>query len=65
MTEIKKRTNSNNRPLLGGIVKPKTGLDIDIKQVCKNMVIGGVDFIKEDEILGNPSCCPFEEELKL
>ena len=66
MTEIKKRTNSNNRPLLGGIVKPKTGLDIDtLKQVCKNMVIGGVDFIKEDEILGNPSCCPFEERVKV
>jgi ribulose-bisphosphate carboxylase large chain len=66
MTEIKKRTNCNNRPLLGGIVKPKTGLDIEtLKQVCKNMVIGGVDFIKEDEILGNPSCCPFEERVKI
>jgi ribulose 1,5-bisphosphate carboxylase large subunit-like protein len=29
MTEIKKRTNCVNRPLLGGIVKPKTGLDIE------------------------------------
>ena len=28
MDEIKKRTNCENRPLLGGIVKPKTGLDI-------------------------------------
>ena len=66
MSEIKKRTNCINRPLLGGIVKPKTGLDIEtLKQVCKNMVIGGVDFIKEDEILGNPSCCPFEERVKI
>jgi ribulose-bisphosphate carboxylase large chain len=66
MTEIKKRTNCINRPLLGGIVKPKTGLDIEtLKQVCKKMVIGGVDFIKEDEILGNPSCCPFEERVKI
>ncbi len=66
MNEIKKRTNCFNRPLLGGIVKPKTGLDIEtLKQVCKNMVIGGVDFIKEDEILGNPSCCPFEERVKI
>ena len=65
MNEIRKRTNCNNRPLLGGIVKPKTGLDIEtLKKVCKNMVIGGVDFIKEDEILGNPSCCPFEERVK-
>ena len=28
MDEVKKRTNCENRPLLGGIVKPKTGLDI-------------------------------------
>ena len=66
MNEIKKRTNCINRPLLGGIVKPKTGLDVDtLKEVCKNMVRGGVDFIKEDEILGNPSCCPFEERVKI
>ena len=65
MADIKKRTKCLDRPLLGGIVKPKTGLDIHtLKQVCKNMVKGGVDFIKEDEILGNPSCCPFEERVK-
>ena len=66
MDEIKKRTNCENRPLLGGIVKPKTGLDIStLKEVCAKMVRGGVDFIKEDEILGNPSCCPFEERVKI
>ena len=66
MDNIKKRTNCIDRPLLGGIVKPKTGLDIDtLKKVCINMVKGGVDFIKEDEILGNPSCCPFEERVKV
>lgn len=66
MDEIKKRTSSLNRPLLGGIVKPKTGLDInELKEVCIKMVKGGADFIKEDEILGNPSCCPFEERVKI
>ena len=66
MDEVKKRTNCENRPLLGGIVKPKTGLDIStLKEVCAKMVRGGVDFIKEDEILGNPSCCPFEERVKI
>ena len=24
-----------------------------------------VEFYKEDEILGNPSCCPFEERSKI
>ena len=66
MEEIKKKTNCIDRPLLGGIVKPKTGLDIDtLKSVCIKMVRGGVDFIKEDEILGNPQCCPFEERVKI
>ncbi len=66
MSNIKTRTNCIDRPLLGGIVKPKTGLDIKtLKEVCVNMVKGGVDFIKEDEILGNPSCCPFEERVKI
>ncbi len=66
LDEIRKRTNSVKRPLLGGIVKPKTGLDIEtLKDVCIKMVRGGVDFIKEDEILGNPSCCPFEERVKI
>ena len=66
LDEIRKRTNSIRRPLLGGIVKPKTGLDIEtLKDVCIKMVRGGVDFIKEDEILGNPSCCPFEERVKI
>ena len=64
LDKIREKTNSTNRPLLGGIVKPKTGLDIKtLKEVCINMVKGGVDFIKEDEILGNPSCCPFEERV--
>tara|TARA_B100000989_G_scaffold45826_1_gene29421 strand:- start:25924 stop:27183 length:1260 start_codon:yes stop_codon:yes gene_type:complete len=66
MMDIKRRSNCTDRPLLGGIVKPKTGLDIEtLKEVCKNMVKGGVDFIKEDEILGNPSCCPFEERVQI
>ena len=42
LDEIRKRTNSVKRPLLGGIVKPKTGLDIEtLKDVCIKMVRGG------------------------
>ena len=66
MDNIKKISKCENRPLLGGIVKPKTGLDVQtLKDVCINMVKGGVDFIKEDEILGDPDCCPFEERVKI
>jgi len=52
------------RPLIGGIVKPKTGLTPDqLADVCQQMADGGVDFIKEDEILGAIEACPFENRV--
>lgn len=54
-----------NRPLLGGIIKPKTGMSKEILlDMIKEMVDNGVDFIKEDEILssGYPFCI-LEERL--
>ena len=64
MEEIKRRTKALNRPLLGGIVKPKTGISISqLEELIEDLLKGGVDFIKEDEILGNPLCCPFYERV--
>jgi ribulose-bisphosphate carboxylase large chain len=64
--EIKKRAKVENRPLLGGIVKPKIGISKEkINELVLEMLRGGVDFIKEDEILGNPGYCPFEERVEL
>ena len=41
-----------DKPLFGGIVKPKTGISVQVLlEMVKQMVEGGVDFIKEDEIL--------------
>ncbi len=49
----------NDRPILGGIVKPKTGISPEILlEMVKELVEGGVNFIKEDEILSNPDFCP-------
>ena len=54
------------RPLLGGIVKPKTGVSAQVLlEMVKEMVNGGVDFIKEDEILTNPAFCRIEERVPL
>ena len=64
--EIKKRCKAENRPLLGGIVKPKIGISKEkINSLVLEMLRGGVDFIKEDEILGNPTFCKFEERVEL
>lgn len=64
MAEIKQRTGAVGRPLLGGIVKPKTGITIpQLEELVEELLMGGVDFIKEDEILGNPRSCPFYERV--
>ena len=66
LEEIKRRTRSEGRPMLGGIIKPKTGISPkELRDMCIELVNGGVDFIKEDEILGNPKFCDFKERVEL
>jgi ribulose-bisphosphate carboxylase large chain len=61
---IRKFTQAHDKPLLGGIVKPKIGVSSDVLlEMVKQMVEGGVNFIKEDEIMANPACCPIEERV--
>jgi ribulose-bisphosphate carboxylase large chain len=63
---IRKFTGATDKPLLGGIVKPKVGLNsATLLEVVKQLVEGGVNFIKEDEIMANPSSCPLEERVPL
>ena len=53
-------------PLLGGIIKPKTGLSPEqLLDMTKQLVDGGVDFIKEDEILSNPIFCRLDKRVEL
>lgn len=61
---IRKFTNTYDKPLLGGIVKPKvTTSPAMLLDIVKQMVDGGVNFIKEDEIMSNPNVCSLEERL--
>ena len=63
---VRKYTNTYDKPLLGGIIKPKTGITPDILlKMVKELVEGGVNFIKEDEILSNPSFCRIDERVPL
>jgi len=63
---IRKYTKTYKKPLLGGIIKPKIGIDSGtLLKMVKEMVEGGINFIKEDEIMSNPSCCPIEERVPL
>ena len=61
ITGAREFTKANDKPLLGGICKPKTGISPSILlDMVKEMVDGGVNFIKEDEIMSNPECCRLE-----
>lgn len=67
LTGMRRLTNTpDDKPLVGGIVKPKTGLTPEILlEVVKEMVEGGVNFIKEDEILSNCPTCPIHIRVPL
>ena len=56
----------NEKPFFGGIIKPKVGMSPEILlEAVKEMVYGGVNFIKEDELLGNPDHCPLQKRVPL
>ena len=63
---IRAYTGQYDKPLFGGIVKPKIGVSPEVLlEMVKQMVDGGVDFIKEDEIMSNPACAPLERRVDL
>lgn len=66
LTNWRKFNSVVDKPFLGGIVKPKVGMTPEVLlEVVKQMVWGGVNFIKEDELLGNPAHCPLEIRVPL
>lgn len=63
---LRRRTGHVDRPFLGGIIKPKTGISPAVLlEMVKELVEGGVDFIKEDEILSNPAFCSLKDRAPL
>mmetsp|Transcript_34096 Transcript_34096/g.47255 ORF Transcript_34096/g.47255 Transcript_34096/m.47255 type:complete len:401 (+) Transcript_34096:134-1336(+) len=61
---IRKYVGVESKPLLGAIVKPKIGITSDVLvEMVKELAEGGVNFIKEDEIMANPAICPIEERV--
>jgi ribulose-bisphosphate carboxylase large chain len=64
LTGIREITGQHDKPLFGSIVKPKIGISINtLTDLVKQLIDGGVDFIKEDEIMSNPACCPLEQRV--
>lgn len=52
-------------PLIGTIIKPSVGLSPDetARQV-RELVAGGIDFIKDDELQADGPACPFDERVR-
>lgn len=66
ITGMRDFTNTHGKPLFGGIVKPKTGITPQVLlDMTKQLVDGGVNFIKEDEILSNPNICRLQDRVEL
>jgi ribulose-bisphosphate carboxylase large chain len=66
ITGMREFTGQYNKPLFGGIIKPKSGITPQVLlEMVKELVDGGVDFIKEDEILSSPAICRIEDRVEL
>lgn len=54
-----------NRPLIGTIIKPSVGMSIEeTANLVEVLVKAGVDFIKDDELMGSTVNSPFHERVK-
>jgi len=52
-------------PLIGTIVKPSVGLSPeDTAAQVRELVNGGIDFIKDDELQSDGPSCPFEQRVR-
>jgi len=62
---LRKLLNIPERPFVNNMVKPCTGWKPDDgAKMCYNVAKGGVDIIKDDElIMADPSWCPLEERV--
>ncbi|PRD54177.1 ribulose-bisphosphate carboxylase large subunit family protein [Sphingobacterium gobiense] len=48
-------------PLIGTIIKPSVGLSItDTAEIVRKLVEAGIDFIKDDELMGSAANSPFK-----
>lgn len=62
---IRNKVNVFDRPLLMSIFKGVIGRDMqDLKEQLRLQALGGVDLIKDDEILFESPLAPFEERIK-
>jgi 2,3-diketo-5-methylthiopentyl-1-phosphate enolase len=63
---LRKLTGVEKRPLILNMIKPCTGFTPNVgAKIFYETALGGVDFIKDDELLGNPDFCRNIDRVKL
>jgi len=61
----RKLTNVYERPIIGTIIKPSVGLTPDqTADLVQTLAEADVDFIKDDELIGNPPYSPLKERVE-
>ncbi|NMA55784.1 MAG: ribulose 1,5-bisphosphate carboxylase [Firmicutes bacterium] len=56
----------HDRPLLNNMIKPCTGYTPEVgAKLFGEAIRGGVDIVKDDELIADPSFCPLVERVKL
>lgn len=54
-----------DRPMIGTIIKPSIGMSVaETTTLVKSLIDAGIDFIKDDELMGSASNSPFDERVK-
>ncbi|MEM2865557.1 MAG: RuBisCO large subunit C-terminal-like domain-containing protein [Candidatus Hadarchaeales archaeon] len=61
---VRKLLGVRERPLINNMIKPCTGFTPEVgARLAYEAAVGGVDMIKDDELLGNPPFNPIEERV--
>jgi ribulose-bisphosphate carboxylase large chain len=54
-----------DRPMIGTIIKPSIGMPIDeTATLVQTLIDAGIDFIKDDELMGSAANSPFDDRVK-
>ncbi|PWJ47694.1 RuBisCO large subunit C-terminal-like domain-containing protein [Faecalicatena contorta] len=62
---IRRLCGVEERPMLLNMIKPCIGFSPEEgAKIFYETALGGIDFIKDDELLGNPAFCPLKERVR-
>ncbi|MGS0740885.1 ribulose-bisphosphate carboxylase large subunit family protein [Glaciimonas sp. GG7] len=65
ITGTRALTKVEHGPLIGTIIKPSVGLSVaETATQVRELVAGGIDFIKDDELQADGGFCPFDERVR-